>query len=589
MSTQFGRKAGVLTALVALSCSFLSPVPATAVEGESSPAAGVASVRPSPEGQIPYGEAKMGAGAYEVLQDGSVSSFGRAAANPVPTLPGGLGVYGMDVSSHQKTVDWSQNYADGSRFAIVKATESNWYVNPRQKEQYDGAGSVGMLRGVYHFAVPSDSSGAEQARYFVANSQRWTQDGKTLPGMLDLEWNPYLSDGDICFDMTPAQLTAWAKEFAATYRQLTGRYPLLYTATGWVNSCLNGSLTELSFMPLHLARYQPTVGPMPVGYSTYDFWQFSDSGPYAGDSNVFNGTMDDLRRLALNPRYRPLGATSSTATRGLYTLQGGIGGFYLQNYRSLKQPLSNEYKVQLGGVAQAFDNGYHVYWHPISGAHSVFWRGAIGDRFARTGYETGWGFPITEEGRISYGYHQKFRTPSGFTSVVYWSPNTPTTVHNANGAIHWLWSQNTNHFGFPSSDETALGHGYYTHFENGYSIYWTHQYGLVTLHTRGAIHHRWNQNLLEFGLPVTDEQKIGQGYVARFDQGVSLYWSPTTPTVKVVTGGALRDAWVRAGYHQALGFPIHDERREADGNMHLRLSSGAHFVWNERQGTRRLK
>ncbi|WP_237208024.1 GH25 family lysozyme [Rothia nasimurium] len=537
MSTQFGWKAGVLTALVVLSCSFLSPVPATAVEGESSPAAGVASVRPSPEGQIPYGEAKMGAGAYEVLEDGSVSSFGRAAANPVPTLPGGLGVYGMDVSSHQKTVDWSQNYADGSRFAIVKATESNWYVNPRQKEQYDGAGSVGMLRGVYHFAVPSDSSGAEQARYFVANSQKWTQDGKTLPGMLDLEWNPYLSDGDICFDMTPAQLTAWAKEFAATYRQLTGRYPLLYTATGWVNSCLNGSLTELSFMPLHLARYQPTVGPMPVGYSTYDLWQFSDSGPYAGDSNVFNGTMDDLKRLALNPRYRPLGATSSTATRGLYTLKGGIGGFYLQNYRALKQPLTNEYGVQLGGVAQAFDNGYHVYWHPGTGAHSIYWRGAIGDRFAQTGYETGWGFPLTEDRPMSYGAEQIFRHPSGKNTAVYWSNYT----------------------------------------------------GLHTMVAWGGIDGHWNKNTARYGFPITDEVAVGSGAVVRFEKGESLYWAPNTGTTAVVTGGALRDAWVRAGYHQQLGFPIHDERREADGNMHLRLSSGAHFVWNERQGTRRLK
>ena len=60
-----------------------------------------------------------------------------------------------------------------------------------------------MVRGAYHFANPRTSSGADQARYFVQNGGAWTADGKTLPGLLDIEFNPYPAYGNTCYNMTP--------------------------------------------------------------------------------------------------------------------------------------------------------------------------------------------------------------------------------------------------------------------------------------------------------------------------------------------------------------------------------------------------
>ncbi len=48
-----------------------------------------------------------------------------------------------------------------------------------------------MIRGAYHFATPDTTSGAAQANYFVDHGGGWSRDGKTLPGALDIEWNPY--------------------------------------------------------------------------------------------------------------------------------------------------------------------------------------------------------------------------------------------------------------------------------------------------------------------------------------------------------------------------------------------------------------
>ena len=43
----------------------------------------------------------------------------------------------------------------GVRFAYVKATEGRTYRNPYFAQQYNGSYNVGMIRGAYHFALPT--------------------------------------------------------------------------------------------------------------------------------------------------------------------------------------------------------------------------------------------------------------------------------------------------------------------------------------------------------------------------------------------------------------------------------------------------
>ena len=103
----------------------------------------------------------------------------------------GSGVEGVDVSSYQRTVGWSGLYRRGVRFAYVKATEGRTYRNPYFHTQYLGPYRAGMSHGAYHFAIPNISGGATQASIFVAHGGGWTSDGRTLPGVLDIEYNPY--------------------------------------------------------------------------------------------------------------------------------------------------------------------------------------------------------------------------------------------------------------------------------------------------------------------------------------------------------------------------------------------------------------
>jgi GH25 family lysozyme M1 (1,4-beta-N-acetylmuramidase) len=170
-----------------------------------------------------------------------------------------------------------------------QATEGLTYIDPGFSDHYVGATNAGFIRGGYHFAHLDTSSGAAQAKYFMAHGGGWSGDGITLPGMLDLEGSCVLS---------ASATVAWIKDFSNTYHAATGVYPLLYTNPSWWTSCTGNSNAFVSTNPLVLARYASSAGTPPGGWPYYTFWQFNDAYAYGGDSDVFNGDMAGLLRIA---------------------------------------------------------------------------------------------------------------------------------------------------------------------------------------------------------------------------------------------------------------------------------------------------
>jgi lysozyme len=205
---------------------------------------------------------------------------------------------GHDVSSHQRHVDWPRAKAGGAGFVYVKATESTAYRNPYFRQQYDGARSVGLIRGAYHFALPDKGSGTAQAAHFVRNGGDWSADGRTLPPALDVEYNPYDRKRK-CYGLSKAGMVAWIRAFSDEVRRLTGRRPVIYTTTHWWNTCTGGSRVFAADHPLWIARYgAPDVGALPAGWSSWTFWQYDNGGSLPGDQNLFNGSADELERFA---------------------------------------------------------------------------------------------------------------------------------------------------------------------------------------------------------------------------------------------------------------------------------------------------
>ncbi|WP_459334678.1 GH25 family lysozyme [Arthrobacter sp. TMS2-4] len=211
-----------------------------------------------------------------------------------------VGILGVDVSSHQGNVDWAAAWRQGSRFAYTKATEALVYKNPYFGGQYRGAETSGMDRGAYHFAIPNVSSGAAQADYFLRNGGGWSADGKTLPPLLDVEYNPYPELGNTCYNMSPAQMVSWIRDFSDTMRKRTGRVPMIYTTTDWWNRC-TGYSTAFADHPLHVASYNNCcTGALPAGWRADSLWQYTSEGPVVGDWNRWNGNADSLDRFVRN-------------------------------------------------------------------------------------------------------------------------------------------------------------------------------------------------------------------------------------------------------------------------------------------------
>ncbi|CCQ45572.1 lysozyme M1 domain protein [Pseudarthrobacter siccitolerans] len=289
-----------------------SPSPAEAAPAETPSGQPSAEATQSMAEAIGVGGAEMGQRSARVTASSPSSSLRRLTTESLSTegtwMPT-FGVQGLDVSGHQPSVDWQQQWNMGARFAYVKATEGNYYTNPSYNSQYQGSRSVGMIRGAYHFAIPNWSSGADQARYFVQNGGGWTADGYTMPPVLDFEFNPYEGRtingfyfGNTCYNMSPAQLQSWVRDFGNTMQALIGRLPVIYTNTSWWNQCL-GNPAGFGDYPLWVAAYpsSPTnnAGPVPTAsWSTYSMWQYSSTGPFAGDSNVWNGDYASLTVFA---------------------------------------------------------------------------------------------------------------------------------------------------------------------------------------------------------------------------------------------------------------------------------------------------
>lgn len=231
------------------------------------------------------------------------------------------GVQGLDVSGWQPNVDWQSQWNMGARFVYIKTTEGTDYTSSNFSNQWAGATNTGFIRGAYHFAIPAVSSGAAQANYFVDHGGGWSGDGRTLPPLLDIEYNPYPQYGDTCYNMRGWAMELWIRDFSNTILQRTGRLPAIYTTANWWNLCTNSD-GGFGDNPLHIARYSTSVGPMPAGWNTYRIWQYSSTGPFTGDSNAFNGTETDLQNFAKFADGRGASLAKSSASPTVYIVNG---------------------------------------------------------------------------------------------------------------------------------------------------------------------------------------------------------------------------------------------------------------------------
>jgi lysozyme len=132
--------------------------------------------------------------------------------------------YGIDVSAHQDEIDWDAVAGDGIKFAYIKATEGQNWVDEWFEENWAGAHEAGLDRGAYHFFTLC-APGEAQAENFLAVAP---PDDDALPPVIDLELT-----GN-CSDRPPAeQVSAEVDAFVRLVEEAWGRDLLYYVRPDW--------------------------------------------------------------------------------------------------------------------------------------------------------------------------------------------------------------------------------------------------------------------------------------------------------------------------------------------------------------------
>jgi lysozyme len=177
---------------------------------------------------------------------------------------------GVDVSSHQGSIDWQRVARNGIGFAYIKATEGGDGVDGRFRANWDGAKAAGLELGAYHFFTLC-RSGEDQAANFLGAIPL---DRDTLAPAVDLEF-----DGNCSQRPAGSVLRRELLTFVRTVESALGRRLVLY---------LGDDVDARYHVTAHLDRPIWTRNLLRrPGTADWRIWQATDRGHVDGiDSEV---------------------------------------------------------------------------------------------------------------------------------------------------------------------------------------------------------------------------------------------------------------------------------------------------------------
>jgi lysozyme len=209
---------------------------------------------------------------------------GVRPTGPGLTAPAGPAVAehvvdGIDVSHWQGTIDWTQVYGAGKRFAILKATEGQTFDDPNYASYRSGANAAGLFIGAYHFARPDTTTNDATIEADHFTSVAAPTAGDIVP-VLDIEDSGGLSTSD---------LTTWVQTWLDRVTSTLGTRPMIYTGPNFWRTYM-GDTTQFAdegYRLLWVANWdvpRPDVPANDWGGNSWTFWQWTDCGTVPGIS-----------------------------------------------------------------------------------------------------------------------------------------------------------------------------------------------------------------------------------------------------------------------------------------------------------------
>lgn len=193
-------------------------------------------------------------------------------------------VFGIDVSHHQKDVDWKKMSGQGVDFAFIKATEGGDFKDTKFKVNWEALAQTKILKGAYHFFRPGTTV-QKQIDNFTSTVPKETMD---LPPVLDIELG-YKWDTQELAD----SLSLWLKGIEAHYLIK----PIVYCNMDFYEKLASTPLQDYSFWIARYGANEPFLAE-----KNWLFWQHGQFGHLEGietfvDFNVFCCPLDSLKKV----------------------------------------------------------------------------------------------------------------------------------------------------------------------------------------------------------------------------------------------------------------------------------------------------
>jgi lysozyme len=208
-------------------------------------------------------------------------------------FPGEYQVHGIDISKHQKTIDWlqvSQSEWEGKKisFVFIKASEGSTRPDELFARNWREAKEQNLLRGAYHFYRPARSA---QDQFVLFSSIVKLEKGD-LPPVVDIE-------------VTNSRSKKVIQEGLAEFmKKLEDKYharPIIYTSLSYYKRYLADKFGDY---PVWIAYYKEEDSLNAAFETSWHFWQHSDQGNVSGingkvDFNVFSGDLKALKKMCI--------------------------------------------------------------------------------------------------------------------------------------------------------------------------------------------------------------------------------------------------------------------------------------------------
>lgn len=189
---------------------------------------------------------------------------------------------GLDLSYHDKSVDWDQLAASGVEFVMLRCgyrgyTEGGLIKDEKFDEYAAEANRVGIKLGVYFFTQSITVEEAEKEADFVLDLIK--DYDISYPVALDSEQiedpEARTNTAEISDDLRSEMAIAFCERIKEE-----GYYPMIYASENWMRRNMN--LEMLNEYDFWAAQYQPQNDFL------YDFtiWQYTDSGAVPGVSGA---------------------------------------------------------------------------------------------------------------------------------------------------------------------------------------------------------------------------------------------------------------------------------------------------------------